>query len=63
MADPLTFVGDSEADAAQAWATEVKRRVEEVQGGQVEGDPLDDAIAELDGIVARAAAAPGTRFE
>lgn len=44
---------DPEADVALAWSTEIESRVEEVRDGRVKGDALQDAIAELDEIVAR----------
>lgn len=44
---------DPDPDVALAWSTEIESRVEEVRDGRVKGDALQDAIAELDEIVAR----------
>ena len=43
--------GDPEADVSAAWDAEIKRRVDQVRDGSVEGDALSEAIAELDEIV------------
>lgn len=43
--------GDSETDVSAAWDAEIKRRVDQVRDGTVEGDALSDAIAELDEVV------------
>lgn len=43
--------GDPETDVSAAWDAEIKRRVDQVRDGSVEGDALSEAIAELDEIV------------
>lgn len=43
--------GDPETDVSAAWDAEIKRRVDQVRDGSVEGDPLSEAIAELDEVV------------
>lgn len=43
--------GDPETDVSAAWDAEIRRRVDQVRDGSVEGDALSDAIAELDEVV------------
>lgn len=43
--------GDPETDVSAAWDAEIKRRVDQVRDGSVEGDALSQAIAELDEVV------------
>ena len=43
--------GDPETDVSAAWDAEIKRRVDQVRDGSVEGDALSEAIAELDEVV------------
>lgn len=43
--------GDPDTDVSAAWDAEIKRRVDQVRDGSVEGDALSEAIAELDEIV------------
>lgn len=43
--------GDPETDVHAAWDAEIRRRVDQVRDGSVEGDALSDAIAELDDVV------------
>jgi putative addiction module component (TIGR02574 family) len=45
--------GDPQADVSAAWDAEIKRRVDQVRDGSVEGDALSEAIAELDEVVDR----------
>jgi putative addiction module component (TIGR02574 family) len=43
--------GDTQTDVSAAWDAEIKRRVDQIRNGTVEGDALSDAIAELDDVV------------
>lgn len=45
--------GEPETDVGLAWSAEIESRVDEVRDGRVKGDPLQEAIAELDEIVGR----------
>jgi len=47
LAEALISSLDEEAEVERAWAIEIRRRVEELRSGAVEGIPADEVFAEI----------------
>ena len=53
LAEALISSLDEEAEVEEAWAVEIRRRVEELRSGAVEGIPADEVFAELDELLGK----------
>jgi len=51
LAEALILSLDDEAEVERAWATEVRRRLEQLDNGEVETIPADKVLAELEELL------------
>ena len=53
LAEALISSLDEEAEVERAWDVEIRRRVDELRSGAVEGISADEVFAELDEILGK----------
>ena len=55
LIDPIWTAkyGDADPAVERAWREEIRRRAAELEGGQVQGIPLEEALARARAIIGR----------